>query len=160
MYVVAMYSSAHVIDVLSRYSRRQKKDAQAALWNAARNFGPDSITTSFVLEMVFKADAQTIAGAIGEGVNPRYGGLQADVKELESLTIDELKDKGVQATKGTIFRFDCSSQGVSVFMDGNKQGVAGFGGMGIAFVDLFMDDKTVSPALIDSCLDSWCGNSL
>ncbi len=110
--------------------------------------------------MTFKADAQTIAGAIAEGVKPRYSGSANDVKELESLIIDGVKSKGGQATKGTIFRFDCTSEGVSVSVDGKMQGTAKFEGIGSAFVDVFMDDKPVSPQLIDSCLNTWCGSNL
>eukprot|EP00571_Detonula_confervacea_P004338 CAMPEP_0172320844 /NCGR_PEP_ID=MMETSP1058-20130122/41591_1 /TAXON_ID=83371 /ORGANISM="Detonula confervacea, Strain CCMP 353" /LENGTH=1076 /DNA_ID=CAMNT_0013036199 /DNA_START=99 /DNA_END=3329 /DNA_ORIENTATION=+ len=161
VYAVAMYSSPPAFEALSPFPRgKQKKEAQAALRNAARTFGPSSPTTSFVLEMVFKADAQTIAGAIAEGVKPRYSGSPSNVKELETLIIEGVKSKGGQATKGTIFRFDCTGDGVRVSVDGNNQGVASFEGMGSALVDVFLDDKAVSPQLVDSCLDTWCGSGL
>ena len=68
-----------------------------------------------------------------------------------------MKSKGGQATKGTIFRFDCTKQGIKVSVDGNEQGSANFDGIGSALVDVFMDDKAVSPQLVDSCLDTWSG---
>lgn len=110
--------------------------------------------------MVFKADAQTIAGALAGSVKPRYDGPPANVKELEALISEGVKNKGGQATKGTVFRFDCTNEGVSVSVDGRMEGMARFEGMGSAFVDVFLDDKAVSPQLVDSCLNTWCGSNL
>ena len=161
VYAVAMYSSPATLEALSPFPRgKLKKDAQTALLNSARTFGPSSPKTTFVLEMTFKADGATIGGAIAEGVQPRYNGSPSDVKELESLIIEGVKVKGGQATKGTIFRFDCTQEGVKVSVDGNEQGVARFDGIGSALVDVFMDDKAVSPQLVDSCLDTWSGSGL
>jgi hypothetical protein len=161
VYAVAMYSSPSALEALSPFSKgSQKKEAQTALRNAARTFGPSSPTTSFALEMTFKADGKTIAEAIAEGVKPRHGGSPSDVTELENLIVQGVAAKGGQATKGTIFRFDCSEEGVSVSVDGNAQGAVNSNGIGSALVDVFMDDKAVSPQLVDSCLDTWCGNDL
>ena len=156
VYAVAMYSSPAALEALSPFPRgKQKKDAQTALLNAARTFGPSSPQTTFVLEMTFKADGAAIGGAIAEGVQPRYNGSPSDVKELESLIIEGVKSQG-GCRKGTIFRFDCTQEGVKVSVDGNEQGMARFDGIGSALVDVFMDDKAVSPQLVDSCLDTWC----
>jgi hypothetical protein len=161
VYAVAMYSSPSALEALSPFPKgSQKKEAQTALRNAARTFGPSSPTTSFVLEMTFKADGKTIAEAIAEGVKPRHGGSPSDVTELENFIVQGVAAKGGQATKGTIFRFDCSEEGVSVSVDGNAQGAVNSNGIGSALVDVFMDDKAVSPQLVDSCLDTWCGNDL
>ena len=62
---------------------------------------------------------------------------------------------GGHAIKGTIFRFDCSDDGVSVSVDEEVQGTASFDGLGSSFVDVFMDDNAVSPTLVDSCLNTW-----
>eukprot|EP00581_Thalassiosira_minuscula_P008936 CAMPEP_0183707122 /NCGR_PEP_ID=MMETSP0737-20130205/3770_1 /TAXON_ID=385413 /ORGANISM="Thalassiosira miniscula, Strain CCMP1093" /LENGTH=1065 /DNA_ID=CAMNT_0025934703 /DNA_START=20 /DNA_END=3217 /DNA_ORIENTATION=+ len=161
VYSVALYSSSSTLEALSQFPRgKQKKEARDALRNAARTFGPSSTTTSLVLEMVFKADAQTIAGAIAEGVKPRYSGSPSDVKLLENLIMEGVKNKGGQATKGTILRFDCTAEGVTVSVDGNEQGTASLNGLGSAFVDVFTDDKAVSPPLVESCLNTWCGNEI
>ena len=161
VYAVAMYSSPAALEALSPFPRgKKKKDAQTALLSAVRTFGSSSPQTTFVLEMTFKADGATIGGAIAEGVQPRYNGSPSDVKELEALIIDGVKNKGGQATKGTIFRFDCTHEGVKVSVDGNEQGIARFDGIGSALVDVFMDDKAVSPQLVDSCLDTWCGTNM
>ena len=161
VYAVAMYSSPTTLEALSPFPNgKQKKEAQVALRNAARTFGPSSPTTSFVLEMTFKADGKTIAEAIAEGVKPRQGGSGSDVKELENLIVQGVAAKGGQATKGTVFRFDCSDEGVSVSVDGAAQGSVKSAGIGSALVDVFMDDKAVSPQLVDSCLDTWCGKDL
>ncbi|EJK65539.1 hypothetical protein THAOC_13586 [Thalassiosira oceanica] len=64
---------------------------------------------------------------------------------------------GGQAVKGTVFRFDCTSRGVAVSVNGLSQGSASFEGLGAAFVDVFMDDDAVSPTLVESCLSMWSG---
>ena len=161
VYAVAMYSSPSALEALSPFPNgKQKNEAQAALRNAARTFGPSSPATSFVLEMTFKADGKTIAEAIADGVKPRHGGSTSDVKDLENLIVQGVAAKGGQATKGTIFRFDCSEEGVSVSVDGNSQGIVKSAGIGSALVDVFMDDKAVSPQLVESCLDTWCGKDV
>ena len=63
--------------------------------------------------------------------------------------------KSGTATKGTIFRFDCTKEVVKVSADGTEKGVANFDGIGSAPVDVFMDNKAVSPQLVESCLDIW-----
>eukprot|EP00986_Skeletonema_menzelii_P013589 scaffold8058_cov137-Skeletonema_menzelii.AAC.2 len=153
VYAVAMYSSPVVLQALS-------KGSKSAMHNAARSFSPDSPLTTFVLEMTYSAGAEKIAGAIAESVKPRYNGNPTDINELEALIVKGVKMKGGQASKGTIFRFDCSQDGVRVSVDGSDQGMAAFEGMGGAFVDVFLDDNAVSPSLIDSCVETWSKLSL
>jgi hypothetical protein len=161
VYAVAMYSSPAALEALSPFPNgKHKKEAQIALRNAARTFGPSSPTTSFVLEMTFKADGKTIAEAIADSVKPRQGGSGSDVKELENLIVQGVAAKGGRATKGTVFRFDCTEEGVSVSVDGIAQGTVRSAGIGSALVDVFTDDKAVSPQLVDSCLDTWGGKDL
>ena len=163
LYAVALYGSPSVINTISSFKpgEEQRREAALALRNAARTFGTfDSFspTTSLVLEMVFKADAKTVAEAIADSVKQRYGGSQSDVKELESLIFEGIKSqKGGQASKGTTLRFDCSENGVSVSIDDVVQGTANFKGLASAMVDVYMDEKAVSPQLVDSCLDTWRG---
>jgi len=158
VYAVAMYTSPSTLASVATLNKG--KDAQAALRDSARSFGPTTPMTSFVLEMTFKADGKTIGEAIGEGVKPRYSGPEGDVKELESLIIDGVKSKGGQATKGTIFRFDCTKDGISVSVDGVSQGQVACDGIGSALVDVFTDNDAVSQQLVDSCLGTWCGSGL
>ena len=73
------------------------------------------------------------------------------------MIFEGIKKKGGQASKGTVLRFDCSEDGVKVFVDGVMQGMARRKGLASAFVDVYMDEKAVSPTLVDSCLDSWRG---
>jgi hypothetical protein len=162
VYAVSMYSSPAVIEALSPYTqdKSQKKDASSALHVAARTFDSFTPTTVFVLEMVYSASAEKIASAIADSVKPRYDGSPSDVGTLESLIIEGVNIKGGQASKGTIFRFDCSNGGVGVSVDGKHQGMASFEGMGGAFVDVFMDENAVSPTLIGSCLDTWTAVAL
>ena len=163
LYAVALYGSPSVINTISSFKpgEEQRREAALALRNAARTFGTfDSFspTTSLVLEMVFKADAKTVAEAIADSVKQRYGGSQSDVKELESLIFEGIKSqKGGQASKGTTLRFDCSENGVSVSINDVVQGTANFEGLASAMVDVYMDEKAVSPQLVDSCLNTWRG---
>ena len=105
VYAVAMYSSPEVLVSAS---------SSSSLGKAARLFTPSSPMTTFILEMVYSVTAEKIASAIGESVRPRYSGSPDDKDELESLIIDGVNKVGGQASKGTAFRFDCSSDGVSV----------------------------------------------
>ena len=150
IYAVAMYASPTVLLAFS-----QQDEGRVALMDAARSFDSSSQTTSFVLSMVYKADANTIASAIADSVKPRYSGSFDNVKQLESLISEGVQSKGGYATKGTILRFDCSANGVSVSVDGNNQGHVGCESIGSAFVDVFTDDQAVSPTLIESAIEIW-----
>jgi hypothetical protein len=156
IYAVAMYAYPTVLKAIAVFPKRgQEKEAQIAMRDGARTFDSTSPTTTFVLHMVYKVDASTIAAAIADSVRPRYSGDADNVKQLESLISDGVKNKGGYATKGTILRFDCSAQGVSVSLDGVSQGNVMCGSIGSAFVDVFMDERAVSPKLIESCLNTW-----
>ena len=150
IYAVAVYGSPAVLTAATASRKR-------TLGDAARKF--DALTTamtSFVLEMVYPVSAEKVAGAIAESVKPRYGGSPSDISALESLIIRGVTAMaGGQAKKGTVFRFDCSEEGVAVTVNGALQGMARFDGLGSAFVDVFMDENAVSPTLVDSCLNTW-----
>eukprot|EP00985_Skeletonema_marinoi_P026459 scaffold20508_cov99-Skeletonema_marinoi.AAC.1 len=158
LYGVAMYSSPSMMEMLSPH-QRENPEARNALLDAARTFVSSS-HTSFVVEMAFKADAKTISQAIAKSAARRYSGPEADVAVLEELIFDGVQSKGGQATKGMKFRFDCSQEGVSVCVDGDDQGEVLCEGLGAAFVDVFMDEKAVSPQLVNNCLDTWCGSGI
>ena len=164
LYAVAIYGSPSVLNTISSLQpgEEQRREAALALRSAARTFATfDSFspTTSLVLQMVYKADAKTVAEAIADSVRLRYGGSLSDIKELESLIFKGIMKNGGQATKGTVLRFDCSEDGVSVSVNGVLQGLTRSKGMiASAFVDVYLDEKAVSPTLVDSCLDSWRGN--
>jgi hypothetical protein len=149
VYAVAMYSTPQVLTSATSH---------ASLHDAARTFDSSSSLTSFVLEMVYSAGAEKIAGAIAESVKPRYNGDSSDIGVLESLIVDGVKGIGGQAIKGTVFHFDCSKEGVSVSVNGANQGMASFEGLGSAFVDVFMDSNSVSLTLKDSCISTWSNN--
>ena len=159
LYAIAMYASPTVLHFLSTFKlgEEHQREASLALRNASRALDRLSPTTSFVLNTIFAVDAKTIAGAIAKSVQVRFGGPSSDIKEFEALIIEGIKRKGGTAIKGTILRFDCSKDGVSVIVDGNLQGIARGKDLGKALVDVFMDEKAVSPTLIESCLKTWCG---
>ena len=146
VYAVAMYSTPEVLVSAA---------SSTTLHDAAKTFDTTSSRTSFVLEMVYSASAEKIAGAIAESVKPRHSGEPSDIGRLESLIIEGVNAIGGQATKGTTFRFNCSEEGVTVSVNGAEQGMAAFKGLGSAFVDVFMDDNSVSPTLKDSCVKTW-----
>ena len=146
VYAVAMYSSPTVL--LSASSA-------PSLGMAARTFSDSNHATTFRLEMVYSVSAEKIASAIAESVRPRYQGSPSDIRELESLIIKGVNEFGGQASKGTTFQFECTSQGVLITVNDSLQGGATFEGLGSAFVDVFMDEGAVSPTLVDSCLKTW-----
>lgn len=75
--------------------------------------------------------------------------------QLKGLIFDGVLKKGA-ATKGTKFQFECSSSGVGVCVDGAKQGTVSSSSLGKSFCDVYLDDKTVSPALRENILDLNC----
>ena len=156
---VAMYTGG-AIKSLSSIPKSKQNDAREALQNACRSFGPDSPTTTFVLEMVFKADGKAIGEALAEGIKPRFSGPSSSIDDFLGMIVEGVKGKGGQATKGTIFRFDCSAEGITVSVDGTVQGTVSAEGLGGAFVDVFMDKNAVSQQLVDSCLGTWCESGL
>jgi hypothetical protein len=84
-----MYASPSVLKAISACPKKgQENVVQTALRDAARTFDSTSPTTSFVLNMVYKADASTIAAAIADSVKPRYSGDVANVERLESLIFE------------------------------------------------------------------------
>lgn len=149
VYSVAMYASG-LKDRLASLSQSSKA-AMTALRKGAGNDAP----ISFVLEMNFKVGAEKMASAIAEGVSPRYSGPASDVDKLKDLIFQGVSKKGA-ATKGTKFSFDCSSDGVTVGVDGNTQGSVPGAGMSSAFCGIYLDDNTVSPPLRKNCLANWC----
>ena len=162
LYAVSIYGSPAVLHAISKFEPGdgQRREAALALRNTARafgNFDSFSPTTSVVMEMILRADAKTVSGAIADSVRTRYGGAPDDVSELEGLIAEGLGRRKGAVTKGTKLRFDCSESGVAVSVDGAFVGVASFKGLATAFVDVYMDERAVSPGLIDSCLDSWRG---
>ena len=108
--------------------------------------------TTFVLKMNFKVGAEKMAAAIAESVNPRASN-KAQVDTLKKLILDGVAAKGA-ATPGTTLQFDCSDEGVKVSVDSKEIGVAP--GLKKAFCEVYLDDKCVSPALRNSCVENCC----
>lgn len=154
VYSVGAYSSYDAKRSLSSLSAKSdRKAALSSLQSAAK-----SSPTTFRLEMAFKAGADAMASAIAESVAPRHGGEKSDVEKLKALIFDGVKAKGGTATKGTTFLFECRpGEGVGVSVDGTSVGEVQSEDLGAAFCDVFLDDKAVSPALRDNCLQNCCG---
>ena len=93
-----------------------------------------------------------MASAIADSVNPRTSD-KAAVETLKTLILEGVASKGA-ATPGTILQFDCSAEGVQVSVDGSESGTAP--GLMQAFCDVYLDDKGVSPAFRNSCIDNCC----
>ncbi len=148
-----MYASSAAKEALSNLSKTADKvKALASLQSGAKENPP----VSFLLKMNFKVGAEKMAGAIADSVSPRHSNA-ADVEALKSLIFEGVNNKeGGAATKGTTFQFDCESSGVGVSVDGNKQGDVASPGLSKSFCDVYLDDKCVSSALRESCLDNCC----
>jgi hypothetical protein len=98
-----------------------------------------------------------MASAIAESVSPRHTGSASEVNDLKSLIFHGVEAKGA-ASKGTTFQFDCSDSGVAVTVDGKSQGAVDSATLSSAFCDVYLDDKCVSPALRQSCVDNCCAD--
>ena len=152
VYSVGMYCSEAVKDSISTISRTADKGKQAlaALRNGAR-----ANPTSFVLNMNFKVGAEKMSSAIADSVAPRHSDA-AEVDKLKGLIFNGVSAKGA-CVKGTLLQFDCSPKtGVDVTVDGKGQGNVPSPGLALAFCDVYLDDKSVSPALRESCLENCC----
>ena len=147
VYSVALYGPSDAKESLSAVSASDKKKALSAL----RSTSP----ASFLLQMNMGVSAEKMASAIADSVAPRYSGAAADVDTLKSLIFEGVSKKG-KATKGTEFCFECSSEGVKVSVDGSAQGTVPSAGLAKSFCDVYLDDKAVSPALRQNCIDNCC----
>ena len=143
-----MYSDEDTKSSLSSISASNKSGALSAI----RDTVISASQTTFVLKMNFKVGAEKMATAIADGVNPRATN-KAAVETLKQLILDGVASKGA-ATPGTILQFDCSDEGVKVSVDGSESGTAP--GLKQAFCDVFLDDKSVSPAFRNSCVENCC----
>lgn len=150
VYSVGMYSDAAAKASVSSIPKPNKSGALSAI----RSSLASSNRTTFVLKMNFKVGAEKMASAIAESVSPRASD-KAAVETLKKLILDGVASKGA-ATPGTVLRFDCSEgEGVKVSVDGSEVGAAP--GLCRAFCDVYLDDKGVSPAFRNSCVENCCG---
>ena len=145
VYSVGMYSGD---DAKESIASTPKSNALSKLCNSITA----SEQTTFVLKMNFKVGAEKMAAAIAESVNPRASN-KAQVETLKKLILDGVAAKGA-ATPGTTLKFDCSDEGVKVSVDSKVIGVAP--GLKKAFCEVYLDDKCVSPALRNSCVENCC----
>eukprot|EP00956_Cyclotella_meneghiniana_P004774 scaffold5874_cov29-Cyclotella_meneghiniana.AAC.5 len=148
VYSVGMYSDNEAKDSMSSISKSNKPDAISALRSAIKK----STGTTFVLKMNFKVGAEKMASAIAESVEPRTSD-KGGVETLKQLLVDGIASKGA-AVPGTKIQFDCSGDGIKVSVDDKEVGVVP--GLCESFCDVYLDDKAVSPALRDSCVDNCC----
>jgi len=152
VYSVGMYCSDVVRESLSSISKSAEKGKKAL---SALLIGAEESETSFVLKMNFKVGAEKMASAIAESVAPRHTD-SSEVDNLKSLIFSGVSGKGA-AVKGTVLQFDCSPEsGVDVSVDGKEQGSVASPGLAKAFCGVFLDDKSVSPALKESILENCC----
>lgn len=152
VYSVGMYCTNALKEKLASMSRSAEK-GKAAL-AALREGAKEDPCAAFLLQMSFKVGAEKISAAIADSVASRHS-TASEVDSLKSLIFDGVSAKGA-ATKGTTFLFDCSSEGIEVAVDGKVQGSVPSPGLAKAFCDVYLDDKCVSPKLLDSCLENCC----
>ena len=145
---MGMYSDNEAKDAMSSISKSNKHDAISALRSSIKK----ATGTTFVLKMNFKVGAEKMASAIAESVQPRTSD-KGNVETLKQLIVDGIASKGA-AVPGTKIQFDCSEDGVKVSVDDKEVGVVH--GLSESFCDVYLDDKAVSPALRDSCVNNCC----
>lgn len=150
VYSVGMYSDAEAKSAVSSIPKSNKAAALSALRESLKS----TSQTSFVLKMNFKVGAEKMAAAIAESVSPRASNNKVAVETLKALILKGVASKGA-ATPGTILQFDCSDDGgVTVSVDGSLVGTAP--GLRQAFCDVYLDEKCVSPAFQNSCIENCC----
>jgi hypothetical protein len=147
---VGMYSGDEAKESIASIPKSDKDTALSTLCNLIT--ATSETTTTFLLKMNFKVGAEKMADAIAESVNPRASN-KAQVETLKKLILDGVAAKGA-ATPGTTLQFDCSDEGVRVSVDGKEIGTAP--GLKKAFCEVYLDDKCVSPALRNSCVENCC----
>lgn len=152
VYSVGLYCSETLKEKLSTISKAADKGKQAI---QALRAGVKEHPTTFLLQMNFKVGAEKMANAIAESVAPRYFGSPSDVDELKGLIYKGVVPKG-SVGKGNKIQFDCSKEGICVAVDGEDQGNVTSGELAAAFCDVYLDDKSVSPTLLESCLSECC----
>ena len=148
VYSVGMYADKEAKTSIASISKTNKAGAISTLRDSLKS----TTQTSFVLKMNFKVGAEKMAAAIDDSVNPRASN-KGNVETLKKLILDGVASKGA-ATPGTILQFDCTNDGVKVSVDGSEIGTAP--GLRQAFCDVFLDDKGVSPAFRQSCVENCC----
>jgi hypothetical protein len=155
VYSVACYGPKGVDKALSLYSLSTKGDAAKAM-KTLRTEVPKGPAT-FVLKFCMKVGAEKISSAIADSVASRCSG-SSEVASLKAILQSGMTGSGDGGgtKKGTTMQFDCARGGVTVSLDGKRLGTAKSGGLSKAFCNVYMDDKAVSPALRQSCLDNLC----
>ncbi|GAX29183.1 hypothetical protein FisN_28Lh012 [Fistulifera solaris] len=149
IYSVAMYSTSALQEKLAQCQKTDKK-ALSVLQKGVKEEGQ----ASFSLNMNFKVGAEKMASAIADSVAPRHSGSSQDVEKLKALILKGVPQAG--ATKGTTMDFDCSHDSISVTVNGKAQGSVASSSLASAFCDVYLDDKCVSPAMRQDCLDHLC----
>lgn len=148
IYSVAMYSTAALQDKLAQCNKNDKTTLRVLQQGAKEG------EAAFCLNMNFKVGAEKMASAIADSVAPRHSGSQQDVEKLKTLILQGVPQAG--ATKGTTLDFDCSHDSIRVAVNGKAQGSVSSSALASAFCDVYLDDKCVSPALRQDCLDNCC----
>lgn len=154
VYAVGLYCSEALKETLSEFSKAAEKGKQAAI--AALCEGVKEHPATFLLEMNFKVGAEKMANAIAESVTPRYSGNAKDVDALKGLIHKGVAPMGA-VKKGNKLQFDCSEEGIAVAVDGKEQGAVPSGLLAAAFCDVYLDKKSVSPTLLECCIEECCG---
>lgn len=149
IYSVAMYGTAALQDKLAT-CQKSDKNTLSVLQKGVKEEGQ----ASFSLNMNFKVGAEKMASAIADSVAPRHSGSSQDVEKLKALILKGVPQAG--ATKGTTMDFDCTNDSISVAVNGKTQGSVASSSLASAFCDVYLDDKCVSPALRQDCLDHLC----
>ena len=140
-YGVGLYApQAAADDIAAASTQEEREDALSKGLNQC----------SIVLEIALGVETKVVASALADSVRRRYDRSDADVKYLQNLIEEGVGSKNTAA--GTKLRFDCSYDKVGVSVDGSSAGAASFEGIGQSFVDMFTDDESVAPGLVEDCL--------
>lgn len=154
IYSVGMYASEQAGELLSVLSKKTDRvKAKLLLRDSIRGVP----STTFLLKMNFGVGAQKIADALADSVAPRYKGSRDDLQHLKDLIFGGVSSSGDgSAKKGTTFQFDCGNTGLGVSVNGKNQGSIDSPNLSKSFIDVYLDEKCVSPPMVNSCVDNCC----
>lgn len=150
VYSVGCYGPGNIKSKLGELSATKDKAKALDLLLSGTKAGP----VTFLLNFNFKVGAEKVASSITDSISSRHSGSN-DVATLKQLLCDGVSKKG-STVKGTTMQFDCSKGGVKVSLDGKNLGYLSSSGLGAAFSGVYLDGKSVSPALRESCVVNCC----
>lgn len=119
-------------------------------------FVKSSFEKNIVLKMARTVGSEKMVDAIADAVKPRMKGKDSGALEkFQSILLNSLGEDG--AKNNMVLGFRTSGKKLSVSINGKHKGDISSSPLCEAFVGVYMDDKSVSPALVSDCANTVYG---